>query len=158
MLGSKSKFNTSSKVIRTTDSISYLQNLSVLTETFQADTTTQVEVLVHLGNIADKLQTGNQVFLNQNFSALRVQKLAFAAQSQKNVEINKDKMVEIVKKNYKGNWETYKRHNNITNFHNENKSLEIPSSGNPLSSKIIQLKDDPHSYFKYLKISQMSGN
>lgn len=87
-----------------------------------------------------------------------MQKLAFAAQSERNVEINKDKMVEIVKKNYKGNWETYKRHNNIINFHNENKSLEIIPSGNPLSSKIIQLKDDPHSYLKYLKISQMSGN
>lgn len=42
-------------MIRTTDSIFYLQNLSVLNDTFQADTATQTEVLVHLGNIADKL-------------------------------------------------------------------------------------------------------
>jgi len=55
VLGSKSKFNTTNKVIRTTDSIFYLQNLSVLNDTFQADTATQTEVLVHLGNIADKL-------------------------------------------------------------------------------------------------------
>ena len=49
--------------------------------------------------------------------------MAFAAQSQKNVEISKDNMVEIVKKNYKGNWETYKRHNAILNFSNENKAV-----------------------------------
>ena len=44
-------------------------------------------------------------------------------------------MIEIVKKNYKGNWETYKRHNNIANFSNQNKSLDIPA-GNVVSTKI----------------------
>ena len=81
--------------------------------------------------------------MNQNFSSLRVQKLAFAAQSEKNVEISKEGQVEIVKKNYKGNWETYKRHNAIANYYLENKASKIETENNAVSSKLQKLKDDP---------------
>ena len=66
-------------------------------------------------------------------------------------------MVEIVKKNYKGNWETYKRHNAIANFSAQNKAIKIDKI-TPLTSKIQKLKDDPQSYFKYLKLAQLNGN
>jgi hypothetical protein len=72
VLGSKSKFSTSEKVIRTTDSVSFLRGIEDLNKDLASDLTKQADVLVHLGNIADKLQSGNQVFINQNFSSLRV--------------------------------------------------------------------------------------
>lgn len=55
MLGSKSKFNTNSKVVRPTDSLNFLKGLNDLSEDLKDDLSKQTEVLVHLGNIADKL-------------------------------------------------------------------------------------------------------
>ena len=55
VLGSKSKFNNSQKVVRTTDSLNFLKGLNNIRDTLKADVKQQTEVLVHLGNIADKL-------------------------------------------------------------------------------------------------------
>ena len=84
------------------------------------DLDSQIDAIIHLGNISDKLQVGNPILLNQNFSANRIKKMAFAAQSLRNVEL-KNNQVEFVKKNYKGNWEALKNHKDVKNWSEQNK-------------------------------------
>ncbi len=59
VMGSKSKFSIGNKVIRTTDSIHFLNGVKDMNEEMKdkmkTDLDLQVDVLVHLGNIADKL-------------------------------------------------------------------------------------------------------
>lgn len=74
------------------------------------------DLLLKLGYLTKNIQMGKQTFLQQNYGAQRVKKIAHKQQAFKNVEIKKGK-ISFVKKNYKGNLETLKKHQNIPSFY-----------------------------------------
>jgi len=80
--------------------------------------------------------------LNKNFTAQRIKKIAFSAQSSKNVELRKHNQIEFVKKNYKGNWEVLKKHKEIKIWTEQNKLMGDFKPQNPIDAIVQDLLDD----------------
>lgn len=113
------------------------------------------DVVKHLGNITLKLQNGQQVFLNKNFSAQRIKKLAFRQQAEKNVQL-RDGEIDFVKKQYKGNWETLKKHKDLKVYleHNKNQPFDAAS---PIDQKIKSVLDlKSQTKLRYLKLDKLA--
>jgi len=69
---------------------------------------TMTLILFYMGVVSKNfLNNGKQLFLNKNYSSFRIKKIAFNKQATKNVEIKQNE-VNIIKKNYRGKWESYK--------------------------------------------------
>ena len=115
LLSSKAKFTLGEKKVTILDSVSFLKKIQNLDDIL-CDLSIQGNILVHLGNLSDKLSQGNQIFILKNFTAQRIKKIAFSQQAAKNVELSKSKLIEFVKKNYRGNWEVLKKHKNVKNW------------------------------------------
>jgi len=113
------------------------------------------DVVKHLGNITLKLQNGQQVFLNKNFSAQRIKKLAFRAQAEKNVQL-RDGEIDFVKKQYKGNWETLKKHKDLKVYleHNKNQQFDLASPIDQKIKRVLDLKSQ--TKLRYLKLDRMA--
>lgn len=124
----------------TSDSIKYLKEIDANSKDL-VDLDSQLDTIIHLGNISDKIQTGNPILFNQNFSANRIKKMAFAAQSLRNVEL-KNNNVEFIKKNYKGNWEALKNHKDVKNWSEQNKILGDFNKMEPVDFKLMSILDD----------------
>ena len=120
-MGSKAKFvlDTEKKVTCYT-SIEYLEKLNT-DEILAYDANLIKDTLIHLGNISDSLSIGSHIFINQNYSAQRIKKLAFGQQSRKNVIISQGS-IEFVKSQYKGNWEQLRHHKDLINMAEANRS------------------------------------
>ena len=117
------------------------------------------DVVMHIGNVSDKLSIGNQVFINQNYSAQRIKKLAFKAQSKKNIELSKNNCIEFVKKNYKGNWEVLKKHKDIKNWTEINKKSANLDQNDPVDKIIIDILEDKlQTKLRYLQVKKLSGS
>lgn len=56
-----------------------------------------------------------------------MKKIAHKQQAAKNVEIKKGK-IQMVKKNYKGNIEAYKKHSEIPSFYDENMEIQFDTT------------------------------
>jgi len=111
------------------------------------------DVVKHLGNITLKLQNGQQVFLNKNFSAQRIKKLAFRQQAEKNVQL-RDGEIDFVKKQYKGNWETLKKHKDLKVYLEHNKTQPFDAAS-PIDQKIKSVLDlKSQTKLRYLKLEK----
>ena len=104
VLGSKAKFVINKeKKVTGNNSIEFLEKFEENIDSMLAyDSNMIKDTLLHLGNLSEKLATGSHVFINQNYSAQRIKKLAFGQQSKRNVGITNGS-IEFVKKEYKGN-------------------------------------------------------
>jgi len=92
---------------------------------------TMTLILFYMGVVSKNfLNNGKQLFLNKNYSSFRIKKIAFNKQATKNVEIKQNE-VNIIKKNYRGKWESYKNQKSIRNYVNENNLLELDLSKAP---------------------------
>ena len=116
-----------------------------------------------LGNIADKLGQGKQVFIGLNYGAQRVKKQAFEEQVERNISYTDSKNsliegVEFVKKNYKGNMEALKRHRDVDNNIESNKLVEFRPEFKPedavLGPMIIPRLT---RQMKFLRVQRVSG-
>ena len=67
------------------------------------------------------------MYLQPNYGAQRVKKVAHRQQAIKNVEIKKGK-ISFVKKNYKGNLEVLKKHQDIPSYFRQNLSIKFDKS------------------------------
>lgn len=158
LFNSKAKYTLNDKKIITSESISFLESIKSSSDVYQ-DLMVLQDILVHVGNVSDKLAIGNQVFINQNYSAQRIKKLAFAAQSKKNVELSKINTIEFVKKNYKGNWEVLKKHKEIKIWTEDNKTQGNLDSEHPIDKMIIDILNDKlQTKLRYLQVNKLTGN
>ena len=116
-----------------------------------------------LGQVADKLGQGKQVFIGLNYGAQRVKKQAFEEQVERNIVYSDSKNsliegVEFVKKNYKGNNEALKRHRDVDNNIEWNKLVEFRPEFKPedaiLGPMIIPRLS---RQMKFLRVQRVSG-
>jgi len=97
--------------------------------------------------------------LNKNFTAQRIKKIAFSAQSSKNVELRKHNQIEFVKKNYKGNWEVLKKHKEIKIWTEQNKLMGDFKPHNPIDAIVQDLLDDKlQTKLRYLRLEKLAEN
>lgn len=85
---SLAKYAPGDKKVFVSESISFLQKIQSL-EDILCDLSIQSNILVHLGNLSEKLSQGNQIFIQKNFTAQRIKKLAFGQQASRNVGLSK---------------------------------------------------------------------
>jgi len=138
IFGSKAKFVLDKeKKITGNQSIEYLEKLEDSIETILAyDGDLIKETLLHLGNISEKISQGNSIFINQNYSAQRIKKLAFGQQSRINVQISKSGEIDFVKKQYKGSMEVLKHHKNLKVFSESNRTDNTFDMSDPVDAKL----------------------
>ena len=116
------------------------------------------DTLLHLGNLAEKISLGSSVFINQNYSAQRIKKLAFGQQSRINVVISKNNIIDFVKKQYKGNWETLKHHKDVKTFSESNRTNNTFDLSNPVDQKLSMILENKlQSKLRYMELRRITG-
>ena len=114
--------------------------------------------LLHLGNLSEKVSLGSSVFINQNYSAQRIKKLAFGQQSRINVVISKNNIIDFVKKQYKGNWETLKHHKDVKTFSESNRTNNTFDLSNPVDQKLSMILENKlQSKLRYMELRRITG-
>ena len=114
--------------------------------------------LLHLGNLSEKVSLGSSVFINQNYSAQRIKKLAFGQQSRINVVISKNNIIDFVKKQYKGNWETLKHHKDVKTFSESNRNNNTFDLSNSVDQKLSMILENKlQSKLRYMELRRITG-
>uniref|UniRef100_A0A7S3CSI1 Uncharacterized protein n=1 Tax=Strombidium rassoulzadegani TaxID=1082188 RepID=A0A7S3CSI1_9SPIT len=119
------------------------------------------EVLLHIGNLADRLQQGHSMFIVGNYHSQRAKEKGFGVQADKFVQIDKvNNEIEFNKAQYKDNWELLKKHKNLANFTEHNKR-EVRQEGfsvdNPVDSKLLEiLSEKMQTQLRYIQLTRVS--
>ena len=160
IFASKAKFVLDKeKKITGLNSIDYILRLENSLDTILAyDADLIKDTLLHLGNLAEKVSLGSNVFINQNYSAQRIKKLAFGQQSRLNVTISKNNVIDFVKKQYKGNWETLKHHKDIKTYSESNRNNNSFDLSNPVDEKLSKILENKlQSKLRYMELRRITG-
>ena len=140
-------------------SIEFIEKLDDVIESILAyDADLIKHTLLHLGNVAEKISFGNNIFISQNYSAQRIKKLAFGQQSRINVSISKNNAIDFVKKQYKGNWEQLKHHKDLKSFSESNRTDNTFDLTNPIDQKLAKILDNKlQSKLRYMELRRITG-